>query len=110
MNSNISGHRLGNKFTVDEHKQRLEFTGYDVAFGTVNNITIGGFNMTNSAGIKIAKVVSDTSLTAATDTELATARAIKYYIDNLIQSPSSGFATIQYVNKIFTLSRFWTAY
>ena len=110
LNSNISGHRLGNKFTVDEHKQRLEFTGYDVAFGTVNNITIGGFNMTNSAGVKIAKVVSDTSLTAATDTELATARAIKYYIDNLIQSPSSGFATIQYVNKIFTLSRFWTAY
>ena len=110
MNSNLGGQKLGNKFEVDEHKQRLEFTGYDVNFGSVNNITIGGFNMTGSSGVKIARVVTDTSLTAATDTELATARAIKYYIDNIVSSPSSGFSTIQYVNKIFTLPRFWTAF
>ncbi len=108
MNSNLSGQKLGNKFEIDEHKQRLEFTGYDVNFGSVNNVQIGGFNMTGSTSVKIARVVTDTSLTAATDTELATARAIKYYIDNIVSNPSSGFSTIQYVNKIFTLPRFWT--
>jgi len=110
MNSNLGGQKLGNKFEVDEKQQRLEFAGYDVNFGSVNNVQIGGFNMTGSTNVKIARVVTDTSLTAATDTELATARAIKYYIDNIVSNPSSGFSTIQYVNKILTLPRYWTSF